>query len=109
MTTTSCPQCTLEDILLANDHYECATCGFEWPREATEAADEVRVVKDANGNVLQDGDTVTLIKELKLKGSNSLKIGTKAKNIRLVDGDHEIDCRIDGIGYMLKASFVKKA
>lgn len=97
----TCPQCTLSDILTADDHYECATCGYEWPRD--------RVVKDANGSVLQDGDSITLIKELKLKGAANLKIGTKAKNIRLVDGDHEIDCKIDGSGYLLKASFVRKA
>lgn len=106
--STNCPQCTLDTILLAADHYECSTCGFEWPKDDDDS-DAVRVVKDSNGQVLQDGDTVTLIKELKLKGSNSLKIGAKAKNIRLVDGDHEIDCKIDGVGYMLKASFVKKA
>lgn len=97
----TCPQCTLNDILTADDRYECATCGYEWLRE--------RVVKDANGNELQDGDSITLVKELKLKGAASLKIGTKAKNIRLVDGDHEIDCKIDGTGYLLKASFVRKA
>ncbi len=107
--STSCPQCTLDDILTADDHYECAVCGYEWPREAQGGGDDARVVKDANGNVLQDGDTVTLIKELKLKGSANLKIGVKAKNIRLIDGDHDIDCKIDGVGYLLKASFVKKA
>ena len=106
--SVSCPQCTLEDVLLADDHYECATCGYEWPREEGEG-DAPRVVKDANGNALHDGDSITLVKELKLKGASSLKIGAKAKNIRLIDGDHEIDCKIDGVGYLLKASFVKKA
>ena len=67
------------------------------------------MVKDANGNVLADGDSITTIKDLKLGGSSVLKAGSKAKNIRLVDGDHEIDCKIDGVGIMLKACFVKKA
>ena len=74
-------------------------------------SDEVKVVRDANGNVLQDGDTITVIKDLKVKGSSSVvKVGTKVKNIRLVDGDHDIDCKIDGFGAMkLKSEFVKKA
>ncbi|MCA9606623.1 MAG: alkylphosphonate utilization protein [Myxococcales bacterium] len=98
----ACPVCTMTDLLEAPDHFECATCGHEWPR--------AREVKDANGNLLADGDTVTLIKALKLKGgSGSLKVGTKVKNIRIVDGDHELDCKIDGVGIMLKAEFVKKA
>jgi protein PhnA len=102
-----CPACTLEDVLSHSDHWECATCGHEWPKAA--AAEEARIVKDAYGNVLADGDTVTLIKDLKLRGgSGVLKGGTKAKNIRLVDGDHEIDCRIDGTAMALKACFVKK-
>jgi protein PhnA len=73
-------------------------------------ADETRVIRDSNGNVLQDGDTVTVIKDLKIKGSSSVvKVGTKVKNIRLVEGDHDIDCKIDGIGAMsLKSEFVKK-
>jgi protein PhnA len=75
------------------------------------AAEEVKVWRDANGNVLQDGDSVTVIKDLKIKGSSSVvKVGTKVKNIRLIDGDHDIDCKIDGIGAMqLKSEFVKKA
>jgi len=80
--------------------------------EAAEGSDdEIRVVKDAHGNILQDGDSVTIIKDLKVKGAASVvKVGTKVKNIRLVDGDHDIDCRIDGIGAMqLKSQFVKKA
>ncbi len=74
-------------------------------------SDEVKVVRDANGNVLQDGDTITVIKDLKVKGSSSVvKVGTKVKNIRLVDGDHDIDCKIEGFGAMkLKSEFVKKA
>jgi protein PhnA len=102
-----CPACTLEDVLSHSDHWECATCGHEWPKAA--AAEVARIVRDAHGNVLADGDTVTLIKDLKLRGgSGVLKGGTKAKNIRLVDGDHEIDCRIDGTAMALKACFVKK-
>lgn len=107
MTNPACPACTLEDVLSHPDHWECATCGNEWPKEAT--AEAARVVKDANGNQLADGDTVALIKDLKLGGSQVLKAGTKAKNIRLQDGDHEITCRIDGTSIALKACFVKKA
>lgn len=102
MTDDACPVCTMRDILEAPDHYECATCGHEWPRP--------REVRDANGNVLQDGDSVTLVKALKLKGSSTtLKVGTKVKNIRLVEGDHEIDCKVEGTSIMLKAAFVKRA
>lgn len=112
MPTPSCPVCSLTDVLIAADHYECATCGHEWPLDVAASADDAdagRVVRDSNGNELHDGDSVTLIKELKLKGGNNLKIGTKVRGIRLVDGDHEIDCKVDGIGLMLKAAFVKKA
>ncbi len=108
MSKPSCPACTLEDVLEHPAHWECATCGHEWPKAA--APEAARVVKDANGNVLADGDTVVLVKDLKLRGgSGVLKGGTKAKNIRLVDGDHEIDGKIDGIAMALKACFVKKA
>jgi protein PhnA len=108
MPNPACPACTLEDVISFPDHWECATCGHEWPKEA--APEAVRVVKDAHGNVLVDGDTVALIKDLKLRGSSQvLKQGTKAKNIRLVEGDHEIDCKIDGSPMALKACFVKKA
>ena len=98
----------MEDVLSHPDRWECATCGHEWPKQApVEAA---RVVKDAHGNFLADGDSVVLIKDLKLRGSSGvLKQGTKAKNIRLVDGDHEIDCKIEGAALALKACFVKKA
>lgn len=108
MSKPVCPACSLEDILSHADRWECATCGHEWDKApAPEAA---RVVKDAHGNVLIDGDSVVLIKDLKLRGgSGVLKQGTKAKSIRLVDGDHEIDCRIDGVAMALKACFVKKA
>ena len=108
MPNPACPACTLEDVLSHPEHWECTTCGHEWPKEA--AAEVVRVVKDANGNILVDGDTVVLLKDLKLKGaSRDLKCGTKVRNIRLVDGDHEIDCKIDGSSMALKACFVKKA
>ncbi len=104
----TCPACTLEDVLSHATHWECATCGHEWPKEETPEA--ARVVKDAHGNVLVAGDTVALIKDLKLgSGAQVLKAGTKAKNIRLVDGDHEIDCKIEGMAIALKACFVKKA
>ncbi len=92
--------------------YLCPECAHEWSKNApASAAEEVKVWRDANGNVLQDGDSVTVIKDLKIKGSSSVvKVGTKVKNIRLIDGDHDIDCKIDGIGAMqLKSEFVKKA
>ncbi len=99
---------TLDDVLSHPDKWECATCGHEWAKDA--APEATPVVKDAHGNVLAEGDTVVLIKDLKLRGSSGvLKGGTKVKNIRLVDGDHEIDCRIDGSPMALKACFVKKA
>ncbi|WP_043586366.1 zinc ribbon domain-containing protein YjdM [Geminisphaera colitermitum] len=108
MSKPTCPACTLDDVLEHSDHYECATCGNEWPKEAP--AETARVVKDAHGTPLADGDSVVLIKDLKLRGSSQvLKQGTKAKSIRLVDGDHEIDCKIDGSPMALKACFVKKA
>lgn len=107
MSNPACPACTLEDVLSHPDHWECSTCGHEWPKEA--APEAARVVKDAHGNVLAEGDTVATIKDLKLGGSAVLKAGSKAKNIRLVDGDHEIACKIDGTALALKACFVKKA
>jgi len=90
----------------------CPECAHEWSRGAAdEGGEERKVVRDASGNELHDGDTVTVIKDLKVKGaSSSIKIGTKVKNIRLVDGDHDIDCKIDGFGAMqLKSEFVRKA
>ncbi len=92
--------------------FVCPECAHEWSKDGpAEAGEERRVVKDAFGTVLQDGDSVTVIKDLKIKGSSSVvKVGTKVKNIRLVEGDHDIDCKIDGIGAMsLKSEFVKKA
>lgn len=91
----------------------CPECGHEWSPQSAQVADtaeETRVIRDAVGNVLQDGDTVTVVKDLKIKGSSLVvKGGTKVKNIRLTDGDHDIDCKIDGIGAMgLKSEFVKK-
>ncbi|NOS89530.1 MAG: alkylphosphonate utilization protein [Methylococcaceae bacterium] len=107
----ACPACgsafTYEDGSL----YICPECAHEWPQTGAPAdAAEGRVIKDANGNVLQDGDSVTVIKDLKVKGTSLVvKVGTKVKGIRLVDGDHDIDCKIDGIGAMkLKSEFVKK-
>lgn len=108
MTKPACPECSLEDVLSHADHWECATCGHEWPKEA--AVEGPRVVKDAHGTVLADGDNVVLIKDLKLRGSSQvLKQGAKGKNIRIVDGDHEIDCKVEGVAMALKACFVKKA
>jgi protein PhnA len=104
--------CATNDLLEHANRWECATCGHEWPREgaAAEDSDGPRVVKDAFGNVLADGDCVSLIKDLKLKGSSQvIKGGTKSKPIKLVDGDHEISCKIDGMAIGLKACFVKKA
>ncbi len=110
MTNPACPLCEMTEILTHADHYECITCGHEWPFEALpDAPAGERVVKDAYGNVLANGDIVAMIKDLKLKGSSDvLKVGTKSKPIRLVEGDHEIDCRMDGISIALKAIYVKK-
>jgi protein PhnA len=107
----NCPKCNSEYTYEDGAMYVCPECAHEWPQAAAEAADEGRVVRDANGNLLVDGDSVTVIKDLKVKGSSLVvKVGTKVKNIRLVDGDHDIDCKIDGIGAMqLKSEFVKKA
>lgn len=110
MSQISCPLCEMNEIMTHADHYECATCGHEWPLETVaDAPDADRVVKDAYGNVLADGDIVAMIKDLKLKGSSEvLKVGTKSKPIRLVDGDHEISCKMGGLAIGLKACFVKK-
>ncbi len=94
----------MNEVLTHEDHFECVTCGHEWPREQA-----ARVVKDAFGNPLANGDVVAMVKDLKLKGSSQvLKVGTKSRPIRLVDGDHEIDCKMDGISIALKAMYVKK-
>lgn len=105
-----CPKCQSEYTYESEGLYVCPECAHEWPMVAEVQEETVKVVKDANGNVLQDGDTVSVIKDLKVKGSSSVvKIGTKVKNIRLVEGDHDIDCKIEGFGAMsLKSEFVKK-
>jgi protein PhnA len=108
----NCPECGSEYTYEDGMMYVCPECAHEWAKDAAaEAGENVKVFTDANGNVLVDGDTVTVIKDLKVKGSSSVvKVGTKVRNIRLVDGDHDIDCKIDGIGAMkLKSEFVKKA
>lgn len=107
----ACPECGSEYTYEDRDLYACPECAHEWSdATATDDTDIGSVIKDANGNILKDGDSVTVIKDLKVKGSSLVvKIGMKAKNIRLVDGDHDIDCKIDGIGAMkLKSEFVKK-
>lgn len=110
MSLPNCPQCNSEYTYEDGALFVCPECGHEWSQDATADVEEAKVIKDSNGNVLQDGDTVTVIKDLKVKGSSLVvKVGTKVKNIRLVDGDHDIDCKIDGIGAMkLKSEFVKK-
>ncbi|MEJ2789318.1 MULTISPECIES: zinc ribbon domain-containing protein YjdM [unclassified Pseudoxanthomonas] len=110
-TLPPCPQCRSEYTYEDGVQLACPECGHEWSAGTALADDDARVIKDANGNPLQDGDTVTVIKDLKVKGSSLVvKVGTKVKNIRLVDGDHDIDCKIDGIGAMkLKSEFVRKA
>ncbi len=107
-----CPQCGSEYTYEDRDMFVCPECGHEWTANApAQEAEEERVIRDANGNLLADGDSVTVIKDLKVKGSSLVvKVGTKVRNIRLVDGDHDIDCKIDGIGAMkLKSEFVKKS
>ena len=108
-----CPKCNSELTYEDGSLYVCPECAHEWARDggaAAIAADADALVCDANGNELKDGDTVTVIKDLKVKGSSAVvKVGTKVKGIRLVEGDHNIDCRIDGIGAMkLKSEFVRK-
>ncbi|MFT6332399.1 MAG: protein PhnA [Lentimonas sp.] len=108
-----CGRCGCEYTYEVQDNYVCPDCSFEWSKTAIltdEISDEEDLVKDANGNLLKDGDSITVIKNLKVKGSSLVvKVGTKVKNIRIVGGDHDIDCRIDGIGKMsLKSEFVKK-
>jgi len=107
-----CPECGSEYTYEDGAMYVCPECGHEWAQAGEAPAEpEGLVVKDANGNLLEDGDTVTVIKDLKVKGSSSVvKVGTKVKNIRLVEGDHDIDCKVEGVGAMkLKSEFVKKA
>lgn len=105
-----CPQCASAFTYEDGTQLICPECGHEWTSAAITEQEVARIYRDAAGTVLQDGDTVSIIKDLKLKGSGgTLKIGTKVKNIRLVDSDHDIDCKIDGFGAMsLKTEFVKK-
>ena len=110
-TLAPCPKCKSEYAYQDGLQLVCPECGHEWPAAGdAEGADEQRATKDSVGNLLQDGDTITVIKDLKVKGSSLVvKVGTKVKNIRLVDGDHDIDCKVDGIGAMkLKSEFVRK-
>ncbi len=106
----NCPACNSEFAYEDGILYICPECGHEWSQDGSDSSDEEKAIKDSNGNPLADGDTVSVIKDLKVKGSSSVvKVGAKVKNIRLVDGDHDIDCKIDGIGPMkLKSQFVKK-
>ncbi|MFW5431190.1 MAG: zinc ribbon domain-containing protein YjdM [Methylophilaceae bacterium] len=107
----NCTQCNSEYTYEDRGLYVCPECAHEWSQSDVEDTNQGSQIKDANGNVLNDGDTITVIKDLKVKGSSSVvKVGTKVKNIRLVGGDHDIDCKIDGFGAMkLKSEFVKKA
>lgn len=108
----NCPKCNSEYTYEDRDLFVCPECAYEWNLESeSEGSEDKKIVTDANGNILEDGDTVTVIKDLKVKGSSSVvKIGTKVKNIKLVHGDHDIDCKIDGFGAMkLKSEFVKKS
>ncbi len=108
----NCPKCGSEYTYDDGSIYVCPECAHEWsPDSEGDNSDDARVVKDTHGNVLQDGDTVTVIKDLKVKGSSLVvKVGTRVKNIRLVEGDHDIDCKIDKVGAMkLKSEFVKKS
>jgi len=107
-----CPECSSEYTYEDGNMYICPECAHEWSQDAfIDAENDDTVVRDANGNVLETGDSVTVLKDLKVKGSSLIvKVGTKVKNIRLVDGDHDIDCKISGIGAMqLKSQFVKKS
>lgn len=107
----NCPKCDSEYTYEDGTLLICPECAHEWSESQQQDDDTNTVIKDSVGNILQDGDSVTVIKDLKVKGSSSVvKVGTKVKNIRLVDGDHDIDCKVDGIGAMkLKSEFVKKA
>lgn len=107
----SCPKCNSEYTYEESTLFICPECSYEWDKEQINVANEnPSIIKDAHGQVLNDGDTVTVIKDLKVKGSSLvIKVGTKIKNIRVVGGDHDIDCRIEGVGAMkLKSEFIKK-
>ena len=110
-TLPGCPECNSQYTYEDRELYVCPECGHEWSQLAEEeTSGGENQIRDANGNLLQDGDSITVIKDLKVKGTSlTVKVGTKVKNIRLVDGDHDIDCKISGIGAMkLKSEFVKK-
>ncbi len=106
-----CPSCSSTYTYEDGDNFVCPECAHEWPIHAAATAPEAVVVRDAFGTELKDGDSVTVVKDLKVKGASApIKVGTKVRNIRLVEGDHNIDCKIDGFGAMqLKSEFVKKA
>jgi protein PhnA len=107
---SACPACAGDTTYFDGSLFVCAHCGHEWLDGEADASGDDDVVKDANGNVLKDGDAVVLIKDLKVKGSSTtLKMGTKIKSIRLVGGDHEVDCKTDQGAFMLKACFLRKA
>lgn len=110
-TPPQCPVCQMENTYFDGSLFVCPDCAHEWlAGEEHVSESSGLVVKDSNGNVLQDGDSVILIKDLKVKGSSLvIKKGTKIKNIRLIEGDHDIDCKVDGVGLQLKSEFMKKA
>ncbi|MCP3852167.1 MAG: alkylphosphonate utilization protein [Gammaproteobacteria bacterium] len=105
-----CPKCSSEYTYEDGNLFICPECAHEWSAEDIQEAENASIIRDSNGNILNDGDTVTVIKDLKVKGASTvIKVGTKVKNIRLIEGDHDIDCKISGIGAMqLKSQFVKK-
>lgn len=105
----NCPTCSSEYTYKDGNLFICPECAHEWSQDATADTDDEKVIKDSNGNILNNGDTITVIKDLKVKGSSSvIKVGTKVKNIRLVEGDHDIDCKVEGTAMKLKSQFVKK-
>jgi protein PhnA len=107
----ACPRCAMENTYPDGENFVCADCAHEWPAlEPSRGDDDAdEFVKDSNGTVLANGDAVVLIKDLKVKGSSiTLKVGTKVKSIRLVDGDHEVDCKMDAGSFMLKACYLRK-
>lgn len=109
-TLPNCPKCSSEYTYEDGAQYVCPECAHEWAMDGSDEESDEKKVRDSNGNILQNGDTVTVIKDLKVKGSSLVvKVGTRVKGIRLVDGDHDIDCKIPGVGAMkLKSQFVKK-
>ena len=110
MSYPNCPQCSSNLTYHDGNQLVCPECAYEWQENDNLQTEETPIVKDANGTPLTDGDTVVLIKDLKVKGSSMvIKQGTKVKNIRLQEGDHDIACKIDGTPMNLKSEFVKKA